>query len=294
MRSLLFVPADSEKKLAKGLTSGADALIVDLEDSVAPEGKAAARVAAAEFIKAHVKLTDRPRLFVRINALITSLSDPDIEAIVASKPDGIVLPKAEGEATVVRLDKRLMSNEAKHGIDKGHIKIVAIATETAAALFRAGTYRNASDRLTGLTWGAEDLSADLGAEANRDADGKFLDPYRFARVLCLAGATAAQVQPIDTVYVDFKNDKGLRKETEEARRDGFTGKLAIHPAQVAIINEVFTPTAEQIAKAQAIVDAFAAAPNTGVVGIGGVMYDRPHLARAHTLLERAKKTHPTS
>ena len=287
MRSLLFVPADSEKKLAKGLSSGADALIVDLEDSIAPESKAAARVAAAEFLKAHIGTKDRPRLFVCINALITSLSDPDIEASVAAKPDGIVLPKAEGEATVVRLDKRLMANEAKHGIDKGHIKIVAIATETAASLFRAGTSRSSSDRLTGLTWGAEDLSADLGAETNRDADGKFLDPYRFARVLCLAGATAAQVQPIDTVYVDFKNDKGLRRETEEARRDGFTGKLAIHPAQVPIINAVFTPTAEAIARAQAIVDAFAAAPNTGVVGIGGVMYDRPHLARAQTLLARA-------
>ena len=288
MRSLLFVPADNEKKLAKGLASGADALIVDLEDSIAPEGKAAARVAAAEFLKANIGAKERPRLFVRINALITGFSDPDIEAIVAAKPDGIVLPKAEGEATVTRLDKRLMANEKKFGIENGHIKIVAIATETAASLFRAGTYRNASDRLTGLTWGAEDLSADLGAEANRDADGQFLDPYRFARVLCLAGAATAQVQPIDTVYVDFKNEKGLRRETEEARRDGFTGKLAIHPAQVPIINAVFTPTADAVAKAQAIVDAFAAAPGTGVVGIGGVMYDRPHLARAQRLIERAK------
>jgi len=287
MRSLLFVPADSDKKLAKALTSGADAILVDLEDSIAPEGKEGARISAAAFLKAHVNTPNRPRLFVRINAMTTSLADEDIAAVVASRPDGIVLPKAEGESSVVRLDKRLTAQEAKHGIDKGHIKIVAIATETAASLFRAGTYRSSSDRLTGLTWGAEDLSAELGAEANRDKDGNFLDPYRFARVLCLAGAASAQVQAIDTVYVDFRNMAGLRRETEEARRDGFTGKMAIHPDQVAIINEVFTPTKEAIAKAQAIVDAFAAS-GAGVVGIDGVMYDRPHLARANALLERAK------
>ena len=288
MRSLLFVPADSEKKLAKALESGADALIIDLEDSVATEKKTAARVATAEFLKLSQRVKERPRLFVRINAFTSGVSDEDLDAVMAEKPDGIVLPKAEGEATVTRLDKRLMAAEKKFGIDNGHTQIVAIATETAASLFRAGTYRGASDRLTGLTWGAEDLSADLGAEANRDADGNFLDPYRFARILCLAGAAAALVQPIDTVYVDYKNEKGLRREAEEARRDGFTGKLAIHPAQVAIINDVFTPSADQIAKAQAIVDTFAAAPGSGVVGIGGVMYDRPHLARAHKLLARVK------
>lgn len=287
MRSLLFVPADSDKKLAKALTSGADAILVDLEDSIAPEGKEGARISAAAFLKANVNTPNRPRLFVRINAMTTSLADEDIAAVAASRPDGIVLPKAEGESSVVRLDKRLTAQEAKHGIDKGHIKIVAIATETAASLFRAGTYRSSSDRLTGLTWGAEDLSAELGAEANRDKDGNFLDPYRFARVLCLAGAASAQVQAIDTVYVDFRNTAGLRRETEEARRDGFTGKMAIHPDQVAIINEVFTPTKEAIARAQAIVDAFAAS-GAGVVGIDGVMYDRPHLARANALLERAK------
>ena len=287
MRSLLFVPADSDKKLAKALTSGADAVLIDLEDSIAPEGKEGARISAAAFLKANVNTPNRPRLFVRINAMTTSLADEDIAAVVAARPDGVVLPKAEGESSVVRLDKRLTANEAKHGIDKGHIKIVAIATETAASLFRAGTYRSSSDRLTGLTWGAEDLSAELGAEANRDKDGNFLDPYRFARVLCLAGAASAQVQAIDTVYIDYRNTAGLRRETEEARRDGFTGKMAIHPDQVAIINEVFTPTKEAIAKAQAIVDAFAAA-GAGVVGIDGVMYDRPHLARAKALLERAK------
>jgi citrate lyase subunit beta/citryl-CoA lyase len=288
MRSLLFVPADSDKKLAKGLTSGADALILDLEDSIAPEGKAAARESAAAFLKAHVTAPKRPRLIVRVNALTTGLAEADLDAVVAGRPDAIMLPKAEGEASVVKAAKRLDAAEAKHGIAKGHIKIVAIATETAAALFRAGTYRNASERLTGLTWGAEDLSADLGAETNRDAQGNFLDPYRFARTLCLAGAVNAQVQPIDTVYVDFRNEAGLRREAEEARRDGFTGKMAIHPAQVTIINDVFTPSKEAVAKAQSVVDAFAASPGAGVVAIGGVMYDRPHLARALALIERAR------
>jgi citrate lyase subunit beta/citryl-CoA lyase len=189
---------------------------------------------------------------------------------------------------VIHLDAKLTAREAIHGLADGHIAVVAIATETAAALFRLGSYQGASTRLIGLTWGAEDLSADLGAEANRDANGQFLEPYRLARTLCLAGAVAAQVQPIDTVYVDFRNEAGLRREAEDARRDGFTGKMAIHPAQVAVINNVFTPTAAAVAQATALVAAFAAAPGAGVVGIDGVMYDQPHLKRAHQLLARAK------
>jgi citrate lyase subunit beta/citryl-CoA lyase len=177
--------------------------------------------------------------------------------------------------------------EAINNLPDGHIKIVALATETAASLFLAGTYAGASARLSGLTWGAEDLSAELGARANRDAQGRFLDPYRLARVLCLAGAAAAQVPALDTVYVDFRNHEGFRRECEDACRDGFVGKLAIHPAQVPIINEVFTPTAEALTRALAIVDAFAANPGAGVVAIGGVMYDRPHLVRAKQLLARA-------
>jgi citrate lyase subunit beta/citryl-CoA lyase len=169
----------------------------------------------------------------------------------------------------------------------GCVKIVAIATETAAALFLAGTYGGASGRLEGLTWGAEDLSAELGAEANRDGEGRFLDPYRLARALCLAAAAAARVQAIDTVTVDFRNAAALRRETEEARRDGFTGKMAIHPAQVPIINEVFTPSAAAVAQARAVVAAFEAQPGRGTVGIDGVMYDRPHLERARQLLDRA-------
>ena len=197
-------------------------------------------------------------------------------------------PRHKGGAAVTHFDAKLTAHEAIHGLPDGSINVIAIATETAAALFLAGTYGGASPRLKALTWGAEDLSAELGAEANRDAGGNFLDPYRLARSLCLAGAAAARVRAIDTVYVDFRNSDGLRRECEEARRDGFTGKMAIHPAQVAVINTVFTPTPEQIAKARAVIAAFAAAPGAGVVGIDGVMYDRPHLARAEQLLARAR------
>lgn len=287
-RSLLFVPADSDKKLDKGLASGADGLLIDLEDSVAAQNKAVARQQAAAFLKQHVPARARPSLIVRVNALASGLIDADLDAVVPAKPDAILLPKAEGAASIQHLDAKLTAQEALHGLPDGHIKVIAIATETAASLFVAGTYRNASPRLTALTWGAEDLSAELGAEVNRGADGRFLDPYRLARALCLAGAAAAHLQPIDTVYVDFRNTDGLRREAEEARRDGFTGKMAIHPAQVAVINEVFTPSADAIAKARAIVAAFDAAPGSGTIGIDGVMYDRPHLARAQALLARVK------
>ncbi len=286
MRSLLFVPADSAKKLHKGMTSGADALIVDLEDSISPANKVAARASAFDFLKNTSAQKQRPRLLVRVNSLDTGLTDADLEAIVPGKPDAILLPKAVGGVSVTHLDAKLAAREAIAGLPENAIAIVALATETAASLFHTGTYGGASARLTGLTWGAEDLSAELGAEANRDENGRFLDPYRLARALCLAGASAAGVPAIDTVYVDFKNDSGLRRECEEARRDGFTAKMAIHPGQVAAINEVFTPTPAMIAHAKSIVDAFAASPGMGVVGIGGKMYDRPHLVRAQALLKR--------
>ena len=288
MRSLLFVPADSAKKLDKGLTSGADALIVDLEDSVAADRKAEARKSAADFLKSARAAAKRPRLLVRINSIPTGLTDDDLDAVVATQPDAIMLPKAEGGATVTHLDAKLAVREARAGLPDGAVQIVAIATETAAALFLAGTYKDSSPRLSGLTWGAEDLSAELGAEANRDRDGNFLDPYRLARSLCVAGASAAGVQAIDTVYVDFRNRDGLRRECEEARRDGFTAKMAIHPDQVEVINTVFTPTPEQLAHARRVVAAFATNPGTGVVGLDGLMYDRPHLLRAQTLLARAR------
>jgi len=287
MRSLLFVPADSAKKLDKAMASGADALIVDLEDSIAFDGKARARQSAAAFLRETIAEAARPYLVVRVNGLQTGLTDADLDAIVSARPDAVMLPKAQGGAAVVHADAKLAVREATAGLPDGHVKIIALATETAAALFLAGTYAGASARLSALTWGAEDLSAEIGAEANRDAQGRFLDPYRFARCICLAAAAAAEVPALDTVYVDFRDEAGFRRECEEARRDGFAAKMAIHPAQVPIINAVFTPTPQAVAHAQAIVDAFAANPNAGVVGIGGVMFDRPHLARAKRLLARA-------
>jgi citrate lyase subunit beta/citryl-CoA lyase len=286
MRSLLFVPADSPRKLDKAMSSGADALIVDLEDSIALDGKARARDAAAAFLKAAMTSATRPYLMVRVNGLATGLTDADLDAIAPAKPDAIMLPKAEGGAAIVHAAAKLAVREAQNDMPDGHIRVLPIATETAAALFVVGTFAQASPRLIGMTWGAEDLSAELGARANRDAQGRFLDPYRLARSLCLAGAAAAAVAAIDTVFVDFRNEAGFRGECEEACRDGFVGKMAIHPAQVPIINEVFTPSAEAIAHAQSVIAAFAAAPGAGVVGIGGVMYDRPHLARAKQLLAR--------
>jgi len=288
MRSLLFIPGDSPNKLDKGMGSGADALILDLEDSISPQRKAQARATTVAFLNEARGAKERPRLYVRVNGLQTGLTDDDLGAVVAGKPDGIMLPKAEGGTAVIHCDAKIAAREAILGLPDGGLDIIAIATETAAALFLAGSYAGSSKRLKGLTWGAEDLSVELGAEANRDRDGNFLAPYQLARSLCLAGAAAAQVQAIDTVFVDFRNETGLKRECEEARRDGFTGKMAIHPAQVAVINAVFTPTAEAIARAEAVIAAFAADPGAGTIGIGGVMYDRPHLERARQLLARAK------
>jgi len=288
MRSLLFVPADSARKLDKAMSCGADAIIVDLEDSIALDGKAQARDSAAAFLKEAIPAAARPAILVRVNGLQTGLIDADLDAIAPLRPDGVLLPKAEGGASVIHLDAKLAVREAVGDVPDGHIKIMALATETAAALFLMGTFAGASHRLTGLTWGAEDLATDLGAQTNRDEHGRLLDPYRIARALCLAGAAAAQVPAIDTVFVDFRDHQGLRCEAIEAHREGFVGKLAIHPDQVPIINEAFTPTAAAVAQAHNIVEAFAASPGAGVVGVGGIMFDRPHLTRAQQLLERAK------
>jgi citrate lyase subunit beta / citryl-CoA lyase len=294
MRSLLFVPADGGTKLDKAMASGADAVIVDLEDSIAPERKAEARRRAADFLRGAVHGDRRARLIVRVNGLASGLTDADLDTVVPARPDLIMLPKAEGGGDIVHIDAKLSAREATSGLTEGSIKIVAIAMETASALFLAGTFRGASARLEGLTWGAEDLSAELGAQATRDADGRLLDVYRFARMLCLAGAAAARVQAIDTVMVDFRDLAALRHETEEARRDGFTGKMAIHPAQVPVINEVFTPTPTQIAEARAVIAAFEANPGKGTIGIDGVMHDRPHLERAKRLLARASAADVTA
>jgi len=287
MRSLLFVPADSPKKLDKALGTGADALIIDLEDSIATERKAEARASALAFLRQAESVACRPKLYVRVNGLATGLTDADLDAVIPGRPDGILLPKADGGAAVMHVDAKLAVGEAMAGIADGHIKVVAMGIETANGLFLAGTFRHSSARLVGLTWGAEDLSAEIGAEANRDAQGRYTELYQLARSLCLAGAAAAEVPAIDTVHIDFRDSDGLRHDTEQARRDGFSGKMAIHPSQVAIINEVFTPTAAAIAQAKAIVAAFAAQPGAGVVGIDGVMLDRPHLVRAQQLLARA-------
>jgi citrate lyase subunit beta/citryl-CoA lyase len=288
MRSLLFVPADGGSKLEKGFSSEADAIIIDLEDSIAPERKSAARSLAAEFLHTALSRPKRPRLFVRINALATGLAEADLDVIVPARPDAIVLPKAEGAAAVTAADRELAAREAPLGLPNFHIKIIAQAIETAAGIFAAGTFRGTSSRLMGLTWGPEDLSAELGAEANRDDDGLLFPPYLIARAVCLFGAAAAGVPAIETVYVDFRDLAGLRADTEAARRDGFVARLAIHPAQVPVINDVFTPTPEAIEKANAIVAAFAASPGAGVVAIAGKMYDRPHLTRAKALLARVQ------
>jgi len=284
MRSLLFVPADGGAKLDKAFASGADGVILDLEDSIAPERKEAARKLALDFLKA-AKGKKGPRLLVRVNGLDTGLTDADLDAIVPGAPDAILFPKAEGGATVTHVDAKLTAREAIAGLPEGSIKILAQTVESALGLFTAGTYRNCSPRLIGMTWGPEDLSAELGAEANREADGTLTEPYRIARAMCLYGAAAAKVPAIETIHVDFRNPDVLRKDTELARRDGFAGRLAIHPAQIPVINAVFTPGATQIEKAKAIVAAFAAKPGAGTVGIDGKMYDRPHLVRAQALLK---------
>ncbi len=286
MRSALFVPGDSEKKLAKGLQSDSDALFIDLEDSVSLDNKKTAREVTAAFLKDAVPLASRPQLYVRINAFDVDMFDQDLGAVVPFAPDGIVLPKAEHGKDVTRLDALLRVHEVRSDIEDGSTKIIAIITETAIGTLNAGTYHRSSKRLGAVTWGAEDLSADIGAIRRRNDDGSYRDVFRFARVQTLLGAVAAGVEPLDTVYPDFKDETGFRKECMEAMYDGFTGKMAIHPAQVPIINEVFTPSKQEIERAQAIVDAFDAAGNPGVLAVNGEMLDRPHLRKAEKLLAR--------
>lgn len=287
MRSLLFVPADSERKLARGLESGADALIVDLEDSVAAENKAAARDMAADFIAARSGVPS-PALYVRVNDLSTGLTDDDLAAVVAARPRGIMLPKSNGIDDVSRLAVKLRVCEARAGIADGATRIIPLITETAIGVLNAASYAAGEPRMEGLTWGAEDLSAAIGAQATRNDAGHLTDIFRLARATTILAASAAQVPAIDTVYPDFRDLEGFRRSCVEAERDGFSACMAIHPAQVPVINEVFTPSSEAVAEAQAIVEAFAAAGNPGVVAIDGKMFDRPHLRRAERLLQRAQ------
>lgn len=286
MRSLLFVPGDSEKKLNKSLDSGADVLILDLEDSVAIDRKRTARNIVSEFV-ADQKRTGTSQLFVRVNALDSGLIDDDLAAVISAGPSGIMLPKSGSGQDVVHLSAKLNVHEAEAGLPEGSTSILPIITETAAATLAGGTYSDTTDRLAAVTWGAEDLSAAIGARATRNENGIYTDVFRYARAITILAGSAAGVAPIDTVFVNFKDDEGLRGECAEAERDGFTGKMAIHPAQVAVINEAFTPSAEAVAQAKLIVQTFADAGNPGVVGIDGQMYDRPHLRRAESVLGRA-------
>lgn len=287
MRSLLFVPGDSERKLEKGFGAGADVVIVDLEDSVAAQNKAAARAIAARFVIERRTETSSA-IYVRVNDLSTGLTDDDLAALVPAKPDGIMLPKSNSGQDVQQLSAKLRVREAENGLADGAIKILPIITETPAGVLAAATYAGASKRLAGLTWGAEDLSAAIGASAARDEHGHYTDLFRHARLTTILAAGAAEVAAIDTVFPNFRDMAAFAAECAEAERDGFAGKMAIHPDQVPVINAAFTPSAEAVKHSQAIVDAFAAAGNPGVVGIDGKMFDRPHLRLAERLLARAK------
>jgi citrate lyase subunit beta/citryl-CoA lyase len=289
MRSLLFVPGDSRKKLDKALTSGADVLLIDLEDSVDLSAKEDARRTTFDFIAEHRPSAERPRLYVRVNGLTTGLIDLDLDGVMKAAPDGVVLPKTVGGTDVAHLGAKLAVREAEFGLEDGATRILAITTENAAGVFALGTFAGASHRLMGMTWGGEDLSADLGAETNRDENGAYTDPYRLARSLTLLGAAAAGIDAIDSVFTNFRDMEGLQTECRMARRDGFVAKMAIHPAQVPVINEAFTPSPEAIARAQAVIDAFKANPGAGVVGMNGEMLDRPHLLRAERLMRRVGK-----
>lgn len=272
-RSWLFVPADSEKKIAKAIDSEADAVIFDLEDSVAPAQKAAAR----QILKDLRKRSGGPQWWVRINPLRTDEHRKDLEVLGIADMHGVVLPKTESGADIAEIAHRT-----------GSIPIHAIATETAASLFGLLTYRDPKSPLAAMSWGAEDLSAALGASSKYDANGELSFTYRMARSLCLAGAHAAGVQPVDGVFADFRDEAGLLAEAQAAAREGFTGKLAIHPAQVGAINAAFTPSAAEVQHARAIVEAFDAQPDAGVLSVGGRMVDRPHLVQAKRVLERSQ------
>ncbi|RKF19267.1 CoA ester lyase [Altericroceibacterium spongiae] len=274
LRSLLFVPGDRPERFAKAAGSGADAIILDLEDSVAPERKSVARDAVADYLQA-------PRetlVLVRINPVDMPLAQDDLDAVLLHEPDGIMLPKAEGAGSVRQLTGREWKRD---------VPVLPIATETPAAIFELGTFREVAPHLLGLTWGAEDLPAAIGASTSREVDGSYTPPYEMARSLALFAAHAAGVPAIETVYPDFRDEAGLAVYAARGRRDGFSGMMAIHPAQVSIINAAFQPTEEELADARAIVDAFAREPQAGALSINGRMVDRPHLLQARRLIERS-------
>ncbi len=289
LRSMLFVPGDSDKKLAKGVAGPADALILDLEDSVAAARRPLARGQVLEYLRGRAN-RDRQQTWVRVNPLadrVTSLED--LAAVVAGAPDGIVLPKVSGAADVVMLDHFLSALEAREGVAAGSVRILPVATETPQGVFALQGYAGCSPRLLGLTWGAEDLAAAIGASSNLDDSGEWEFTFRVARSLCLLAAHAAGVQAMDTVTVDFRDGARLVREIRASRRAGFSGKLAIHPDQVVPINEGYSPDEADLRHARAIVDAFAAQPQAGTLQVDGRMVDRPHLVQAMKVLEAAKR-----
>jgi citrate lyase subunit beta/citryl-CoA lyase len=282
LRSLLFVPGDSERKFEKARACGADGLILDLEDAVAPSRKAEARALVAGL--ATDKTLRSWSFWVRVNPFDTGLTLDDLAAVVAPAVAGIVLPKADGAQDVARLSHYLDAFEVKAGVEAGQIKILVVATETPHAIFNLGTYTPPHRRLAALTWGAEDLGAAIGATANKQADGEWTAPYQVARSLCLFASAAADVLPIDTLYADFRDTEGLAASCRRSRRDGFVGRIAIHPDQVETINRCFSPSDEDVAHARRVVQAFADRPDAGTIGIDGKMYDFPHLKQARRVL----------
>ena len=280
---MLFVPGDSEKKLAKAADTGADALILDLEDAVSAERIGTARGMVLDFLRAHADRSTQ-QLWVRINPLSTELSLPDLAAIMPGAPDGILLPKTSSAQDLRTLDNFITALECREELRRGSTRIMTVSTEVPAALFSLGGYAGVSQRLAGLTWGAEDLSTALGASTNRGEDQQYEFTYRMARSMCLLAAANAGVQAIDTLTANFRDTAALEREVRGARREGFTGKLAIHPAQVQAINQGFSPDAEELRQAQRIVDAFAAAQGAGALQLDGKMLDKPHLTQAQRIL----------
>ena len=286
LRSMLFVPGDSEKKLARAAGVRADALVLDLEDSVAPARKAHARALVREFLRSR---RQRNRtLWVRTNALDTAECRDDLAAVLPGQPDGIVLPKPRSAADVAELGLRLEALERRCGTPEGATRVLPIATETPAAVLTLGGYLDGARRLAALTWGAEDLSVALGAVTNVDERGEWLPPFELARSGCLLAAAAAGVPAIDTVHTNLRDHAGLERQAAAARRDGFAGKLAVHPEQVEILNAVFRPTADEVGYARRVIAAFGAA-DTGVVVVDGRMLDRPHLTRAQRVVDLAAR-----
>jgi citrate lyase subunit beta/citryl-CoA lyase len=285
MRSLLFVPGDSERKIAKGLASDADAVILDLEDAVAPDRKAVARVLCAEIL-AQARGTAQ-KLIVRINALDTPHALADMAAVVRHAPFGLMVPKCNGAADLEQIGHVLDGLEARDDVLHGQTKLLPVATETAGAVLNLAGGTRPLPRLFGMLWGAEDLAADIGSLSNRDEAGAYTMPALFARNLCLLAASNAGCVPIDAVFTNFRDLGGLRAEADAAARDGFLAKAAIHPDQIAPINAAFTPSPEATARARRIVAAFADAPGSGVVALDGRMLDRPHLRSAERVIARS-------